>query len=166
MMVDWEGIAEEYPGRTAQNIKEHWLRVVQPALVEDTEPDAILAYRRRLLEEVRKMGAGHRKDISWRRLAVIFHPRSSSSIQCNFSDLTKEGSLSKKIESVEEFHQRVANALAKVERMSQLPDRELAKKFTRDSYKTELREYYNVLIEKTSHEKLDLTDSDTESEDS
>ena len=60
----------------------------------------------------------------------------------------------------------MANALAKVERMSQLPDRELAKKFTRDSYKTELREYYNVLIEKTSYEKLDLTDSDTESEDS
>ena len=78
--VDWEGIAEELVGRSAVNIRCHWVRVVQPALVEDLKPGSILAYRKRLLKEVIKMGANHRKEINWNKLAEIFHPRSKESI--------------------------------------------------------------------------------------
>ena len=80
LMVDWERIAENFPGRNVKSIREHWLRVVHSALVEDAEPEAILAYRRRLLEEVSEMGARQRKDINWNKLASIFYPKSISSI--------------------------------------------------------------------------------------
>jgi len=146
MMVDWDGISEQFPGRRTQYVREHWCRVVQPALVEDSEPDAILNYRRRLLEEVIKMGAGHKKDIHWTKLTKIFHPISTYSIQHNFNDLIKGGKASDPIVDTEEFQDRVAAALAKVERLAQLPEDMQAKFFQRTLYKDQLRDYYLDLV--------------------
>ena len=79
MEVDWEGIAQSLD-RKMKNVIEHWSRVVQPILVEDFEPDSVLSYRRKLLEKVIEMEAGHRKEIDWDSLTKTFHPRSSYAI--------------------------------------------------------------------------------------
>ena len=79
MMVDWEGVAQSLD-RKPRNVAEHWSRVVQPILVEDTDPASVISYRRKLLEEVIKMEAGHRKEIDWNILSKKFHPRSTYAI--------------------------------------------------------------------------------------
>ena len=79
MMVDWEGVAQSLD-RKPRNVAEHWSRVVQPILVEDTDPASVISYRRKLLEEVIKMEAGHRKEIDWHSLSKKFHPRSTYAI--------------------------------------------------------------------------------------
>jgi len=149
MKVDWAGIAGEFD-RKLQYVREHWARVVQPVLVEDIEVDSIMDYRRRLLEEVIKMKAGHKKDINWIVLAKKFHPRSAYSIQHNLNDLVKEGRGSTAATTAAEFQGRLRSALAKAERLAQLPEGKLLAHVKRSSYKTELRGYYQHLIDKVS----------------
>eukprot|EP00090_Calanus_glacialis_P017672 TRINITY_DN27452_c0_g1_i1.p1 TRINITY_DN27452_c0_g1~~TRINITY_DN27452_c0_g1_i1.p1 ORF type:complete len:1070 (-),score=344.13 TRINITY_DN27452_c0_g1_i1:73-3246(-) len=163
MMVDWAGISEQFPGRRTQYVREHWCRVIQAILVEDSEPDAILNYRRRLLEEVVKMGAGHKKDIHWTKLAKTFHPRSSYVIQHNFHALIKGGPGSEPIADAEEFQERVAAALAKVERLAQLPEEMQAKFLKRIAYKEQLRDYYLGLISPQSRSAPTESESDESS---
>jgi len=148
MEVDWEAISEEFVGRTSKQIKEHWLRTLQPALVEETEPEDILQYRKRLLEDVRDSGAKNKLDIVWSNIAPKFYPKSRDSVVHNFGDLMKQGWISQKPESSEEFHRNLSEALAKVVRMLELPDSELRKKFKRNSYKANVRHYYSSLVDK------------------
>jgi len=145
MMVDWEGIAESLDRKT-NCVAEHWSRVVQPILVEDTDPALVISYRRKLLEEVIKMEAGHRKEIDWKSLSKKFHPRSTYAIQMNFHDLVRGGRASSTTDSAQEFKDRVTNALAKVNWISSLPEKKMGKYFKRTSYKEELREYYWDLL--------------------
>ena len=68
------------------------------------------------------------------------------------------------IESIEDFQQRISFALAKVDRMSQLPEEELAKCFKRKVYKSELRDYYFGLIQNPVTDEIN--DETEESEES
>jgi len=47
-----------------------------------------------------------------------------------------------------EFQGRLRSALAKAERLAGLPEQKLLAHFRRSSYKTELRGYYELLIER------------------
>jgi len=145
MKVDWEGVADALE-RGVQNVREHWCRVVQPILVEDVEPEAILSYRLRLLKEISSMGVMHRKDIDWNYLAKKFHPRTTYAIQANFSDLVKGGKSSRSPDSSEEFRDRMRQALAKLNRMTEFPEEKLNKFIKRSSYRRELRDYYWEMI--------------------
>merc|ERR1719431_708181 len=145
MTVDWEGVAQGLD-RKVRCVAEHWSRVVQPILVEETDPNSIISYRRKLLKEVLKMGAGHRKEIEWDGLAKKFHPRSTYAIQMNFSDLVRGGRSSSTTDSSQEFRDRVTEALAKVNRVAGLPEKTIGKFIKRTPYKEELREYYWDLV--------------------
>jgi len=145
MKVDWEGVADALE-RRVQNVREHWCRVVQPILVEDVEPEAILSYRLRLMKEISSMGVMHRKEIDWNYLAKKFYPRTTYAIQANFSDLVKGGRSSRSAESSEEFQDRIRQALAKLNRMTEFPEEKLRKFIKRSPYRRELRDYYWEVI--------------------
>jgi len=141
MKVDWEGASESLE-RDIQNVREHWSRTIQPVLLEDVEPVAILMFRKELLEEVVKSKAGNRRDIDWASLATIFRPRSTYAISGTFHDLMRGSRVSSSRETSEEFRERVNLVLSKVIRNLALPEAKMAKCVRKTSYKKELQEYY------------------------
>jgi len=145
MKVDWEGASESL-GRDIQNVREHWCRTIQPILAEDVEPEAILMFRKELLEKVVKSGAGNRKDISWASLAKVFRPRSTYAISATFHDLMRGSGISSR-DTSEEFRERVNVVLSKVKRNLALPEEKMAKCVKKTKYKKELQVYYWRLLD-------------------
>ena len=80
-----------------------------------------------------------------------------------FNTLVKNERRDIPIESCEDFQQRVADALAKVERLQELPETEVVKSFKGSSYKSALRTYYSELIGQATASASSDTDSDSDS---
>ena len=79
--VDWSSLAKHknrFGERSTQNLREHWKRIIYPALIDESDIKERLTFRQKLLKRISKQGATTRNDIDWDKLQTKFNPKTKT----------------------------------------------------------------------------------------